>query len=123
MTVRVNENGSDKGPLRFDGSVPVRMAIAQSSRRLRSGERVRMRRATRGSLIGSVIAVREMRKLGDTGRVAPISIDLSRQRGYGAHVSVTLCLNGDRFLLFTASRHGSLFCCACGLAPAAPSLP
>lgn len=125
MTVRVNENGSDKGPLRFDGSVPVRMAIAQSSRRLRSGERARMRRAARGSLIGSVIAVREMRKLGDTGRqVAPISIDLSRQRGYGAHVSVTLCLNGDRFLLFTASRHGSrvVLCLRLGAGCFFPSL-
>ncbi len=56
-----------------------------------------MRRAARGSLLGGVIGVRQMRKLGDTGRqVAPIRIDLSRQRRYGAHVSVALCLNADR---------------------------
>lgn len=118
MTAGVNENGSDKGPLRFDASVPVRMAIAQASRRLRSGERVGMRRSARGSLVGSVIGVREMRKLGDTGRqLAPISIALPRQRGYGAHVSVALSLDADRFLLFTASPHGSR--AALGLRPGA----
>jgi hypothetical protein len=49
---------------------------------LRSGEQVRMRLAERGTLLGGVLWVREIRKLCDTGRqVALISTDY--QSGIG----------------------------------------
>jgi hypothetical protein len=49
---------------------------------LRSGEQVRMRLAERGTLLGGVVWVREVRKLCDTGRqVALISTDY--QSGIG----------------------------------------